>query len=163
MEEMPVNESHIEESKAIEVGLEVNTLDKSDITMEDNNKAQRQSKKKEEQKSVSISSKINQPQTSKIPSEKLSLIQNEKVFELKMDEFNNDTSFDTLTSDQLFLTCTEDHFPVGQAPTHRILQRPSKQHQEEFNHCEDSIIESELKKINNNLNTFTVEHFNILR
>jgi hypothetical protein len=29
------------------------------------------------------------------------VIQNEKVFELRRDEFNNDTSFDTITSDRL--------------------------------------------------------------
>lgn len=30
-----------------------------------------------------------------------------------MDEFNNDTSFDTLTSERLFQTYTEDQFPLS--------------------------------------------------
>lgn len=40
-----------------------------------------------------------------------------------MDEFNNETSFDTITTDRLFVTLTEDHFPLNTA---KQTQRHSK-------------------------------------
>ena len=77
-----------------------------------------------------------------------------------MDEYNHDTSFDTLTSDHLFMTQTEDQFPLSNSKQQNnpyLLSKPSDVG------VDDSLIEKELKKINQNLNTFTVEHFNELR
>eukprot|EP00347_Sterkiella_histriomuscorum_P007995 403346770 len=169
-----------------------NSLNKSNITMEDNNKATKQRRRSnqeqnepnrqiqvqeglEEQKTMSFNYQLNSNLTTfrgdvqgkpkeslgRIsPSKQIPINHNEKVFELRMDEFNNDTSFDTLTSDRLFQTQTEDNFPLSST---RQANRLSKQTSDDHNLQNDSIIETELKKINKNLNTFTVEHFNNLR
>ena len=73
-----------------------------------------------------------------------------------MDEFQNDTSFDTLNSENLFLTYTEDQFGISKTNGNVLSKNTSEV-------GDDSMIEHELKKINQNLNTFTVEHFNNLR
>jgi hypothetical protein len=59
-----------------------------------------------------------------------------------MDEYNNDTSFDTITSDHLFITQTEDQFPLANSRHPSIVNKPSDVG------VDDSMIERELKKIN---------------
>ncbi|CDW84371.1 UNKNOWN [Stylonychia lemnae] len=169
LEEMVDDEKEIEEIKDeptqrivghdIDQAIE-NSLNKSHLTMEDNNKAQKQKRQTTNSAKESVTS-ANNFQPPRLSKGQLSLIQNEKIFELRMDEFNNETSFDTLTSERLFQTCTEDQFPL--TTQRQISNKHSKVQMEQPKNNDDSLIEQELKKISKNLNTFTVEHFNNLR
>jgi len=75
---------------------------------------------------------------------------NDKVFALLVDNASiNDTSFETINSE--FVT-ERSRATLG-----------SKYNHHESHNNDDSLIEGELRKIEQNLNTFTVEHFNALR
>lgn len=77
-----------------------------------------------------------------------------------MDEFHHDTSFDTLNTDHLFVTVTNTDTDL---PMSKQQQISSYRKLNKYEVHDDAMIEKELKQINQNLNTFTVEHFNSLR
>lgn len=119
------------------------SVNKSHLTFEDNNKAQKQTRR-----SSLEDKKIDQNYN-----------QNDKVFALRMDDFQHDTSFDTLNTDNLFVTGTDHDITPS-------LQQQISSYRKMTKYditADDAMIEKELKQINKNLNTFTVEHFNNLR
>lgn len=92
-----------------------------------------------------------------------------------MDDFHPDTSFDTINSEHLFQTHQTEDFQISSSLTGTAMKLSERQQRltthSDMNQIaslnkvdlDESLIESELKKISKNLNTFTVDHFNTLR